>query len=238
MPLLDLILPAYKPCIGWHKYALRRLHELHMARPEWEVRLIVVSDGSPCGHEPEVLAAFAEGMQGRFTHIHYLDNRGKGYALRQAVAASSADYILYTDWDFPFTTESYLSALDSLKDGAAVVLPVRKISEYRRHLNLRRRFFSLGSHLINCLLLGLPSKDTQGGIKAFDQRGRAVFLQTSIDRFLFDTEFIVLATRAQIDLRQTSCHVRPEIVMSSMSWSTLCQELRYIPRLFLKRWFY
>lgn len=237
MPRLDLILPAYKPSKGWHLYALERIRELQALRPQWDIRLLVVSDGVLDGHEEEVQEALKQGMQGAFLHLHYPQNRGKGYALRYAVHRSTADYILYTDWDFPFTPESYLEALDSLSYGAEVVLPVRQLERYIRHLNPVRRFLSAGSRLMNRLLLALPSNDTQGGIKAFNKRGKDIFMSTRIDRFLFDTEFIALAVRKQADLRLTTCQVRSGIIMSKMTWATLRRELRYIPRLYMARWF-
>lgn len=237
MPQLDLILPAYNPSKGWHLYALERIGELRTLRPQWDIRLLVVSDGSLLGHEGEVQEALKLGMNAAFVHLHYSGNRGKGYALRYAVDRSSADYVLYTDWDFPFTLESYLEALDSLSYGAEVVLPVRQLERYMRHLSPMRRMLSSGSRLLNRLLLALPSNDTQGGIKAFNRRGKDIFLSTRIERFLFDTEFIALAVRQQADVRLTTCQIRPEIVMSTMSWTTLRRELRYIPRLYIARWF-
>lgn len=238
MKQLDLIIPAYNPSAGWQSYALERIGELQSLRPDWRFRLIVCDDGSTRGHTPEVLRELEEALPDAFEHIHYTPNRGKGYALRVAVERATAPYMMYTDWDFPFTTESYLEALDSLSYGAEVVLPVRQIERYHQHLNSTRRFLSKGSRLINRLLLALPSNDTQGGIKAFDRVGREAFLSTRINRFLFDTEFICLSTRRELDLRLTTCQIRPNIVMSAMSWTTLRQELCHIPRLFVARWFY
>lgn len=105
------------------------------------------------------------------------------------------------------------------------------------HLKPMRRFLSAGSRMINRLLLSLPSNDTQGGIKGFNNEGRRAFLATQVDRFLFDTEFIALATKRGLDIRLTSCHIRPGIQMSRMSWGTFLRELRNIPRLVVARWF-
>lgn len=237
MPQLDLILPAYNPSSSWHTYALERIKELQALRPEWQMRLIVVDDASLRGHEPEVQQALSEAMAGAYLHLTYPTNRGKGYAIRYAVERATAPHVLYTDWDFPFCNASYVEALDALLEGAEVVLPVRPTEQYMAHLKPMRRFLSAGSRMINRLLLSLPSSDTQGGIKAFNNEGRRAFLATQVDRFLFDTEFIALATKRGLDIRLTSCHIRPEVQMSRMSWGTFLRELRNIPRLVVARWF-
>ena len=36
--------------------------------------------------------------------------------------------------------------------------------------------------------------ETQGGLKGFNARGKEIFLKTTIDEFLFDTEFIYRAS--------------------------------------------
>ena len=234
---LDLVLPAYNPSAGWVDYALERIEELERLRPQWQIHLYIAPDASQKGHSPQERAQLEEAMQGRLTYIVYSTNRGKGYALRRAVAATLAPYVMYTDWDFPFTTESYLATLDALEAGAEVVLPLRARAEYLSHLSPIRKCLSRGSSLINTLLLALPYRDTQGGIKAFALRGREVFLATEIDRFLFDTEFIALAHRQGVEICQTECHIRPDIRLSSMSLKTLRSELRYVPRLLVARWF-
>lgn len=234
---LSIILPAYKPCTGWHLYALERLAELQALRPEWCMRLIITTDGSSEGHNPEVEEVLHQHFGDKLLYIRDKVNRGKGACLRTAVAQATTEYILYTDWDFPFTTDTYLQALDLLAMGAEVVLPVRQTEVYRRQLPWGRRLLSAGSNMMNRLCFSLPSHDTQGGVKAFNHRGREVFLQTKIDRFLFDTEFIALATRLGLDIRLSACNIREGIVMSPMSWRTLRTELKNIKRLFVARWF-
>lgn len=244
---LDLILPAYQPEPGWTLQALKYLGELKQLRPAWSIRLITSADGSRQGHSPEEHKQLLEGMQRispelsePYLALDYGENRGKGAALRWAVGQSLESrpeaYVLYTDWDFPFSMGSYLDALDALSRGAEVVLPVRDTSLYRSLLRPWRRLLSSGSRLLNRLLLALPSADTQGGIKAFDPAMRSLFLKTRIDRFLCDTEFIAMATRQGRRIALTAALIRPEVQMSAMSARTLLSELPEIPRLLQARY--
>lgn len=245
---LDIILPAYNPSEGWQSHTLSIIAELKNLRPEYRLRLIVSADGSKRGHSTKVQDELRQGMQAiepkleeAFIHLDYEENRGKGAALRYAVAyaqhSNPTGLTLYTDWDFPFTLGSYLDAIDALSSGAEVVLPVRDVTLYMSHLGGWRKFLSSSSRLMNRLLLNLPSSDTQGGIKAFNARGREAFLKTKISRFLFDTEFIAIATKEGLNIRLTSSTVRSGLVMSSMSWRTLKSELSNIPQLFRARWY-
>ena len=81
--------------------------------------------------------------------ISYPTNMGKGYALRQGVEASKAEYIVYTDVDFPFTDQSLLDVMNELvKNQADVIAGFRnenyyenKMSWFRKMLSKSFRFF-------------------------------------------------------------------------------------------------
>ena len=50
------------------------------------------------------------------------------------------------------------------------------------------------SKLMNRFLLRMMYFETQGGLKGFNQRGKEIFLKTTTNEFLFDTEFIYIAS--------------------------------------------
>lgn len=233
---IDIVLPCYNPSGNWVAHVETVLYKLRSSRPDWDMRLIVVTDGSTQGHGRAERDAFEAAFPGCI-YVAYEPNRGKGYALRAGIKCSTADYVLYTDWDFPFTMESYLAVLDALQAGATVVLAERIQESYRRKLNLMRRVLSTGSHIVNGLLLSLPSNDTQAGLKAFASVARPAFLATTIDRYLFDSEFICLATRRRLPITVVKAAIRPGIVLSKMTMRTLFRELRHVPSLVRARWF-
>jgi hypothetical protein len=76
-------------------------------------------------------------------------------------------------------------------------------------------------------------KDTQSGLKGFNQKGKEVFLKTHINSFLFDMEFVVLASRRKdLRLAKIQVHVRDGISFSQMSWKTIKQELLSFQNIF------
>jgi glycosyltransferase involved in cell wall biosynthesis len=166
--------------------------------------------------------------------LSYEKNRGKGYALRNAVRQSAAPYIIYIDYDFPFELESVQRVAEALLGGADVVVGDRGAG-YCRQLPLKRRLMSKLSRGLNRCLLRLPACDTQGGLKGFNRWGRDLFLQTKIAQFLFDTEFVLKACRHRnIDLRVVPIHTRDGVVFSNMGAKVLLRELRNFLRILFR----
>jgi len=99
--------------------------------------------------------------------------------------------------------------------------------EYGEALVPMRRFVSKAVLLMNRILLGIPAKyaDTQAGMKGFNAAGKKIFCATTIDSFIFDMEFILLAWRAGLKIETTPLRLRSGLVFSSMSGKTLRREL-------------
>ena len=74
-------------------------------------------------------------------------------------------------------------------------------------------------------VMRFPISDTQCGLKGFGDRGRALFLDTSIDRFLFDMEFVMLVSRNK-DLRVALVDARLNdgVRFSRMNYRILLRE--------------
>jgi hypothetical protein len=72
----------------------------------------------------------------------------------------------------------------------------------------------------------LKVKDTQSGLKGFNQKGKSIFLQTQISAFLFDMEFLVMASNQKdICLDWIYVQVRDGIQFSRMKFKTILTEL-------------
>ena len=197
-----------------------------------EAQLIIVNDGSVNFTEQAFTSAFKS--FGNITCITYNENKGKGYALRQAVKAATGSLIIYTDIDFPYTHESFLKIYAALKsEGADIAVGVRK-PEYYAHLPKARVRISKLLRWFIKNFLRIPTDDTQCGLKGFNQKGKEVFLQTTINRYLFDLEFIFLAARKKLAIKTVEVELRPEIVLSKMNWKILVQEFGNFLKIFVK----
>jgi hypothetical protein len=82
----------------------------------------------------------------------------------------------------------------------------------------------------------LKVKDTQSGLKGFNQKGKEIFLKTKIPAFLFDMEFLVLASNAKnIRISWIYVELREGIHFSSMRLKTILTELANFGLILLRR---
>lgn len=186
--LVSLVLPCYNPPPGWEQTIYTRYYEFCRLIGE-ETELLVVMDGKGNRDYDDALA-FLEKTIKNLKLIRYDENKGKGYAIRQGVAAATGDLIIYTDVDFPYTPESMLAVYSGLKnDEYDVGLGVKNDSYYAR-VPFLRRIISRFLRMMIRLFLSMPVTDTQCGLKGFRKNVAPLFLQTTINRYLFDLEFI------------------------------------------------
>lgn len=230
---LDIVLPCYNPQQGWTQSILHSFEKIQSALPGTEVRLLVVNDGSA-----KDIHADISFLREKIPHLlveQYADNRGKGYAVRKGVEQTNADVVIYTDIDFPYKEKGLLVMYDALqKNQCDVALGIRDEHYYDNVPPARRVISKLLKSIIR-FTLRTPTADTQAGLKGFNKKGKEIFLKTSINRYLFDLEFIWLAAR-QKDLRITCIpvQVKSDVVFRKMHFSILFREGLNFLRIFLR----
>ncbi len=232
---LSIVLPCYNPKPGWHLEVAKSYRELKNSLPaDTQIEIIVVDDGSPV----PVTAASKRFLLRRcsnFRFISYSHNMGKGYAVRKGVEAAQAPYVIYTDIDFPYTIEDVCQVYYSLVSGNAELVMGNREKAYNQKLSWLRRIASNGCNYLNKTLLNLPYKDVQSGLKGMNAIGRQLLLNTTINRFLFDTEFIWLAgSYHNIRIKVLPVSLREGVSFTSMSSSVYIKETGNFCRLLLK----
>lgn len=193
---------------------------------ETSIHTYLVNDGSKSGIRQEDIQFLSDKIGG-FTYIDSPVNQGKGGALRDAVQQTTGKWVIYTDADYPYLIANAVEMFGLLSsDTADVVVGVRD-EQYYDQLPLGRKIFSLSLKVMNYLFFPqLKVKDTQSGLKGFNQKGKEVFLKTRIPAFLFDMEFLVLASkRSDIRIQWIYVQAREGIVFSTMRAKTILTEL-------------
>jgi glycosyltransferase involved in cell wall biosynthesis len=234
---VQIVLPLYNPPAGWPTALAARYAQLRiiLLRHVDEVGITIVNDGSSQGCSPADLAA-AQDLIPSLQAISYTENRGKGYALRQGIAASeAATFWLVTDADFPYTMESMERIVLTLKSDGGIAAGNRDMAYYA-HVPRFRRWLSKSLRWMLRHLLRLQVTDSQCGLKGFDRAGRSVFLETKIDRFLFDLEFLLTA-KGRVQVTPVPAELRSGVIFSKVGWKVLATEGRNFLSLVLKQWF-
>lgn len=188
----------------------------------FNIELILVNDGSVKNVTDDGLA-FLEKAIPNLQVIRYAKNRGKGYALRQGVAKATAELMIYTDIDFPYTEKSFMEIYTKLLDGNDVVCGHRGEAYYQNTPYLRKLISKFLRWTLKTFLR-LPTDDSQCGIKGFNAKGAKIFLSTQIDRFLFDLEFIKLASKRSVKFQKAAVTLKPDVVFSKVNLKILLRE--------------
>lgn len=162
--------------------------------------VIVVDDGSP-DETARIASEFAT-RESRVKVVEYKINRGKGYAIRQGVAASTGRYVMFADAGLCVPFHYALIGLKLLKENhsdmaiASRALPesqIKKASPTYRQIG--SKFF----WILLRLFMGIPPRirDTQCGFKLYDgTKGRELFARCFVDGFMIDIELLRRAFRS------------------------------------------
>ncbi|MCS7073771.1 MAG: glycosyltransferase family 2 protein [Bacteroidia bacterium] len=222
-PSVLIVLPCYNPNQGWEKIVHEKFTHLQNEIPELQFRLTIVNDGSKQDLTQEITY-----LKQTIRNLEWIDNfpnRGKGAALRTGFNNnSSQDYYLYTDIDFPYTIESMKSIILGLQNGLDIAVGVRD-DKYYEATPMTRKIISKFLRWLIQFLLKIKITDTQCGLKGFNHKGKQIFLQTTINRFLFDLEFIFIASKQEsINMKAIPVELTAGITFSKTRISILLNE--------------
>jgi len=221
----DLVIPCYNPPDDWHRNIIKSYNKLKGLIPDSIIHLVVVNDGSTKPIPKGEIALLEQNIPS-FDYLLYPTNRGKGYAIRHGMASAQKEFCIYTDIDFPYEEENIVSIIKQLETGETDIVIGVKNENYYQNVPKFRRFLSRTLQKMNKYILGLKVTDTQCGLKGFNQKGREVFLKTTIERYLFDLEFIYLASRnTDLKLVKEPLSLKPHVVFTSIQFKHLVQEL-------------
>ena len=223
---IDLVLPVYNPQKGWLEYVQEKRKALSIACDN-TVRLIIVDDGSS-----EMLEAQKIQTSPDIELVRLPKNQGKGAALRRGFEKANAPIVLFTDIDFPYEISSMVQVARSIENGADVSLGYREDDYYDR-VPWFRKLLSESFRFVLKTILRFPITDTQCGLKGMSQRGKSIFLQTKIKRFLVDMEFIKRAVKAkEVKIEPVIVQLRDDVVFSKMGIRVIAGELVNFIRVF------
>lgn len=193
--MLSVIIPAYNEAerIGQSLSALEK--DLEKRREPYEV--VVVDDGST-DQTRKIVESFAE-SNNRIRLISSACNRGKGHAVRSGMKASSGEWIVFVDADYPTPILFAYEFIDHIqKTGTDIVFGSRRSAGavIRKDMGMMRRLVGTCGVHVSRIILGHTIQDTQCGFKVFSKKAAQIIASKSmINRFGFDMEIVFLAKR-------------------------------------------
>lgn len=229
---VSLILPCYNPPAGWVENIIARYSEAK-AFFNADSELILVQDGYSKQISEQDIAYLKQSLA-NFKHIYYPENKGKGYAIRQGVKEAGGELIIYTDIDFPYTTDSIRKIYDTLNAGSCNLAVGVKDDVYYKHTNATRKFISKTLRGMIRTFFSIPIDDTQCGLKGFRKDLKPVFTATTINRYLFDLEFIRNAYKQGYSIQAVPVKLNEGVQFRHINYRILIPEFLNLIKLILK----
>lgn len=220
---LTIVLPCYNPVLGWEKQVLEG-YDAVVTHLGFKPELIVVNDGSS-NNIDESAIDFLKKAIADFRFESYSINRGKGAALRYGIKKATGTKIIFTDIDFPYTAQSFFQVWGKLEQDSDIVIGIKDASYYKHVPPVRKRI-SKSLRKLSQLFLNIPVTDTQCGLKGFNNVGKAIFLSTTIDRYLCDLEFVYKGYqhKPKLNIETQEIRLKDNIVFRKMNNKILLTE--------------
>jgi dolichyl-phosphate beta-glucosyltransferase len=208
-PHLSLVIPAYnegKIVGNTIRQVTSYLESLGLS-----FEVIVVDDGSR-DETSEVVCSLRE-EDNRVRLIANGRNRGKGFAVRRGVLASSGKIVMFTDADLSIPISLVPEFLQAIEvEGYDIAVASRWIegSRWGEPLPLHRRAMGRGFRALVRLILNSGVQDTQCGSKAYRAgAAKLLFDRQRIDSFTFDAEVLFLARKMGLRVKEVPFELRP-----------------------------
>jgi glycosyltransferase involved in cell wall biosynthesis len=234
--MTSLIFPTYNAGTvidqTWHQVK----DFLCRAPGNWEV--LFVCDGCT-DNTVDRLTQLTRADSNRVRIVSYLPNRGKGFALRQGLAAARGAWRIFTDVDLAYSVDDILRVAQVLHSGSHVAIASRSHPDSRILMPIRLQGYAYRRHLQSLVfsfiaraLLPLAQRDTQAGLKGLSAGVvRMILPHLTCDGFGFDCELLAACAYYGLAVQEVPVCVRQDDRSSTTGFGAAVRMLKELWRI-------
>ncbi|OHB69459.1 MAG: hypothetical protein A2W23_04135 [Planctomycetes bacterium RBG_16_43_13] len=201
MKTLSIVLPCYNEETNIES-AINRIYG-YLSNIGYAFEIITVDDGSTDGtaHLIEEISRKIKEIR----MIHYVANRGKGYAVRIGMLSAIFDKVLFLDCDMAVPIEELDKFIPYIEKGYDIVVGSKRLagSELIKKESPLREFLGRGFVSVSNLILGTRATDITRGFKLFKRNiAREIFSRQRLERWGFDAEILFIAQKRGYKIKE------------------------------------
>lgn len=204
MKTISFVIPVYNEEKRLYK-TFEALDKLRVPHGLVLKEVIFVDDGSVDKTELRIRNYESWTRRHTIKLLTYYPHRGKGYAVRQGMLASSADYTVFFDADMSTPLSELEKFLLNMERDVDVIVGTRKNgkSSVIKHQPRVRELLGRCFTLLVQAILGINTSDVTCGFKAFSRNARSIlFPLTSINGWGYDAELLLLTKKLELTLTE------------------------------------
>ena len=178
------------------------LLKAYLEQQEYSWEVVLMDDGSE-DRTTEVFHEIFPPERGR--SFKNSPNRGKGHSIRRGVEEARGEVVLFSDADFSTPIEEFPKLYHYIQNGFDVAIGSRSLPESNVTMHqawIRENMGKMFNMLVQGILLR-GFKDTQCGFKCVRRKDAVpIFSQSTIDGFGYDVEFLFLAQKNGLKIKE------------------------------------
>lgn len=201
-------------------------------------QFVFVDDGSLDGTPQSLADRLGGGVIPNVSWIGHPTNRGKADAIRSALAHCDSEAVCFLDGDLAYSLD-HLPFLEAALDTADIAIGCRMLAKPWGWRGAPCRWvLSRAFNLLVRLVLGLPYRDTQAGLKAFRSPVlRRLLRHQRIRGPGFDAEILFLARKFHYTVAETPARVAAAHNYKTISFPLLLTAFRMMLEILLVRYY-
>lgn len=173
-----------------------------------DYEIIYSNDGSKDGCDKIVESLNLPGIK----VVGYENNKGKGFAVKTAMLASSGDIVMFTDADLAYGTDvikQMAETFDANPESLLVIGSRNLTDDGYSNYTLLRKIASKAYIKVLCIVGGLKLSDSQCGCKGFRREAvDQIFPRLEVNGFAFDFEALLWASKLKYKITEMPVSIK------------------------------